>query len=71
MALIIGSIEMAIYMRTRSLAMIAVLGMYTVGAFGAIITNQYISSQYHIAVYVIALAATTVFTMAILKLVKE
>lgn len=71
MALILGVIEMAIYMRTRSLAMLAVIGMYTIAAFSAIITNQYISSQYHIAIYVIAIAATSVFTIAILKLVKE
>lgn len=71
MALVLGAIEMAIYMRTRSLAMLAVLGIYTIAAFGSMLLSPYISSQYHIAEYVIILAVASVFVMMILKLVKE
>lgn len=68
MALILGVIEVAIYMRTRSLGMLAVVGIYTLGTFGAMLTNTILQSQYHIAVYVIALAGTTVAAMAIRKI---
>lgn len=71
MALIIGVITVAIYMRTRSMAMLAVLGIYEIGVFSTILTSQLISSQYQIAVYIIGIAATTVFAIMILKLVKE
>ena len=69
--IILAAIELAIYMRTRSLAMFAIMGIYTFGAFGAILTAPYFSSQYHILIYVIALAGTSVFAMVVLKLVKE
>ena len=69
--IILAAIELAIYMRTRSLAMFAVMGIYTFGAFGAILTAPYFSAQYHILIYVIALAGTSVFAMAVFKLVKE
>ena len=71
MALILGIIEVAIYMRTRSLGMLAVLGLYTLGTFGAMLTNTYLQSQYHIAVYVVALAATSVAIMAIRGIIRE
>lgn len=71
MALIIGTIEIAIYLRTRSLAMLAVLGIYTVAAFGSIITSSYFSSQYHIMVFVVILGGASVGLIMILKLVKE
>lgn len=68
MALILGVIEIAIYMRTRSLGMLAIVGIYTLGTFSAMLTNTILQSQYHIAVYVIALAGTTVAAMAIRKI---
>lgn len=71
MALIIGTIEIAIYLRTRSLAMLSVLGIYTVAAFASIITSSYFSSQYHIMVFVVILGGASVGLMMILKLVKE
>lgn len=71
LALILGVIEIAIYLRTRSLAMLSILGFYTISAFSSIMLSPYISSQYHIALYVIALGASSAFTVAILKLVKE
>lgn len=71
MALIVGTITMGIYMRTRSLAMLAVLGIYEIATFSAMLTSKYISSQYQTAEYVIVLAVASVFVVMILKLVKE
>lgn len=71
MALIVGSITMGIYMRTRSLAMLAVLGIYELFTFGAMLTSHYLSSQYTTAIYVIGLAGASVFVVMALKLVKE
>ena len=71
MGLIVGAITMAIYLRTRSLAMLAVLGVYELGIFSTILTSQYLNSQYTIAIYVVGLAATSVFALMILRLVKE
>ena len=71
LALILGSIEMAIYLRTKSLAMLSVLALYSIAAFASILTSPYIASQYHYTVYVIIFAVTSVAVMAIFKLVKE
>ena len=71
MALILGVITMAIYMRTKSLTMLTVLGIYELGIFTTILTSQYLSSQYQIAIYVIGIAATSVFALMCLRLVKE
>lgn len=70
-ALILGVVEMAIYLRTKSLAMLSVLGIYTIAAFGSIMLSPYISSQYHIAEYVIIMGAASAALVMILKLVKE
>lgn len=71
MALIIGIITMAIYVRTRSLPMLAILGIYEIAAFGSIITTHYFSSQYNIAIYVLGISIATGVTMLILRMVKE
>lgn len=71
MALLIGIITIGVYVRNRSLPMLAVLGIYEIAAFGAILTSKYISSQYHIMEYVIILGAATGAIMLILRLVKE
>ena len=71
MALIVGAITMAIYMRTKSLAMLAVLGIYELGIFATIMTSQYLSSQYQIAIYVIGIAGTSAFALMCLRMVKE
>lgn len=71
MALIIGIITIGVYVRNRSLPMLAILGIYEIAAFGIILTNKIISSQYHIAEYVIILGAATGAVMLILRLVKE
>ncbi len=71
MALIIGIITVAIYVRNRSLPMLAVLGTYESAAFGAILTSKYISAQYAEVPYIIGLCGATAVVMVILRLVKE
>lgn len=71
MALIIGTITLAIYARNRSLPMLAILGIYEVAAFGTILTSKYISSQYQTAEYVVGLGIATAVVMLIFRMVKE
>lgn len=71
MALIIGVITIAIYVRNRSLPMLTILGLYEFAAFGSIITSKYFSSQYHILIYVTIFGGVTAAMMMILRLVKE
>ena len=71
MALIIGTITVAIYLRNRNLPMLAILGIYEIGIFSTILTSSYISSQYNIAEYVIGLGVTTAVVMMVLRLIKE
>lgn len=71
MALIIGIITVAIYVRTRSLPMLTVLGIYEIATFSSIITSSYVSSQYQIMQYVLILGAATGLVMLLLRLIKE
>lgn len=71
MAIILATLTLAIYIRTKSLPMLTILGLYEVGAFGAILTNNIVSSQYHIFIYVAIFGAVTAGMMLILRLVKE
>lgn len=71
MALIIGIITIGIYVRNRSLPMLAIIGIYEISAFSSIITSKYVSSQYHIMVYVLGIGIATAAVMAVLRLVKE
>ena len=71
MALIIGIITLAVYVRTRNLPILAILGIYEVAAFGSILTSKYIASQYQLIPYIVALAAATGVVMMVLRLVKE
>ena len=71
MALIIGGITLAIYVKNRSLPMLGVLGIYEFAAFGSIITSQYVASQYQFLPYVIGLSVATGIVMLFLRLVKE
>lgn len=71
MALILGMITMAIYIRTKSLPMLTVLGIYEIAAFSSIITSSYVSSQYHVMEYVLIFGCATAGLMMVLRLVKE
>ena len=71
MALIIGVITLAIYVRQRSLPMLAILGTYEIAVFSSIVTSQYVSSQYQIAIYIIGIGLATAVMMMILRMVKE
>ena len=71
MAMLLGTITLAIYVRNRSLPMLTILGIYEIAAFGSIITSKYISSQYQIAIYVMGIGIATAVIMLVLRLVKE
>lgn len=71
MALIIGIITIAIYVRTKSLPMLTILGIYEISAFSAIITSKYVASQYHVMEYVLFIGFAVGATMLVLRLVKE
>lgn len=70
-ALIIGTITMAIYIRNRSLPMLTILGLYEIGVFSSILTSKYFASQYHYMIYTLILGGTTALVFMVLKLVKE
>ena len=71
MALIIGMVTLAIYVRNRSLPMLTILGVYEVAAFGVIITSRYFVSQYNTMEYVLIIGGATGVMMLILRLLKE
>lgn len=71
MALILGTVTLAIYIRNRSLPMLVILGFYEIAAFGIIITNKIFAAQYHVMEVVLILGITTAVTMMVLRLVKE
>ena len=71
MALIIGTITIAVYIRNRSLPMLTILGLYEVAAFSSIITSKYFTSQYNIMEYVLIFGGVTALMMLILRMVKE
>lgn len=71
MGLILGTITLGIYLRTRSLPMLTVLGIYELAAFGVIITNKYFVSQYHTLETVTIIGGAVAASMLVLRLVKE
>ena len=71
LGIVLGVITLAIYVRTRSMPMLVILGFYEIAAFASILTSKYISSQYHIMEYVIIFGMATAVTMLVLRLVKE
>lgn len=72
LGLIVGLVIGAIYVRTRSLAHLAVMTIYAVTVFGTmLISDAYIEAQYHTVLYVVAIAIASVIVMMIMKLVKE
>ena len=71
MALIIGIITIAIYIRNRSLPMLAILAIYEAAAFGSILTSKYLASQYQYIPYIVGLSIATAVMMLIFRMVKE
>ena len=72
LGLIVGMIIGAIYVRTKSLAHLAVMSIYAVSVFSAMLLNEaYVETQYQSVIYIIAIAIASVITMMVLKLVKE
>lgn len=71
MAMIIGTITIAIYVRNRSLPMLAILGIYEFAVFGSIFTSKYLASQYQISIYVVGIGLATAVVMMVLRMIKE
>lgn len=72
LAMLVGIIIVAIYLRTRSLAHLAVMTIYSFSVFSTMwLNDSFLAEQYHTVMYVIALAIASVITMMVLKLVKE
>ena len=72
LALLVGIIIVAIYVRTRSLTQLAVMAMYAFAVFSAMWVNDaWLEAQYHTAVYVLALIIASAIMVMILRLVKE
>lgn len=70
--LMVGMIIGAIYVRTKSIAHLAVMSVYAITVFSAmIVADTYIETQYHAIIYIVAIAIASVITMMVLKLVKE
>lgn len=72
LGLLVGIIVLAIYVHTRSLAHLTVLGIYSIAAFSAMWASEaFFQQAVNTALYVLAFSIATVFIMVILKLVKE
>lgn len=72
LAIFVAVIIGAIYLRTRSLAHLIVLSVYSFAVFSAMwISDEFLEEQFEIAVYVIALALASLLVVMLLKLVKE
>jgi uncharacterized membrane protein YeaQ/YmgE (transglycosylase-associated protein family) len=72
LGLVLGMIEGAIYLKNRSLTMLAILGIYTIAALGATAWNDpAISEQFDTVKYIIAFAIGTAILIMILKIVRE
>lgn len=72
LGLLVGIIIVAIYVYTRSLAHLAVMGIYALAVFSTMwASNVYFESQINTAWYVVAVAIASVIVMLVLRLVKE
>lgn len=72
LGLLVGIIILGIYVYTRSLAHLAVMGIYALSIFSTMwASNAYFESQINIAWYVVAIAIASVIVMLVLRLVKE
>lgn len=70
-ALILGIIELGLYIKTKSLALLAVLGIYTIAMFGVVLSSSIIGPQLLSIEAVLVVAVASVITMMALKFVKE
>lgn len=72
MAIFVAIFIAGIYLRTRSLAHLIILSVYSFSVFSAMwIGDQFLEEQYQMAIYVIALALGSLLVVMLLKLVKE
>lgn len=72
LGLFVGIIILAIYVRTRSIAHLSVLGIYSISIFSAMWASEaFFEESIKVALYVIAVSVASVIVMLVLKLVKE
>jgi hypothetical protein len=72
LGLLVGIIILAIYVHTRSMAHLAVMGIYALAIFSTMwASNAYFESQINIAWYVVAVAIASVIVMLVLRMIKE
>ena len=72
LGILVGMIILAIYVRTRSIAHLSVLGIYAISIFSAMWASEaFFEESIHTALYVIAITVASVIVMLVLKLVKE
>lgn len=72
LAMLVGIIIIGIYLRTRSLAHLIVMTVYSFSVFSSMwLNDSFLEEQYHTVMYIIALAVASVITIMLLKLVKE
>lgn len=72
LGLLVGIIIMAIYVHTRSMAHLAVMGIYALTIFSTMwASNEFFEGQIETAWYVIGVAVATVVVVLVLRLVKE
>lgn len=72
LGLIVGLCIAIIYLKNRSLTVLAILGTYSIAALGATWANEAsIAKQYGMALYVIVFAVATAVVILFLKVTKE
>lgn len=72
LGLLVGIIVLAIYVHTRSLAHLVVMGTYSIAAFSAMFLNDTLfEGTINTALYAIAFAIASVIVIMVLKVIKE
>jgi hypothetical protein len=72
LGLFLGIIVLAIYVHSRSLSLLTVLGIYSIAAFSSVWASEaFFAESVKTALYVIVFIAATVAVMMILRFVKE
>ena len=68
----LGILVAGIYIKTRSLATLAILGIYTIVVGGVIWASEaVIAPAYHSILWIIAIAITSLVVIAVLKVLRE
>ena len=72
LGIVLGLVEAAIYVKNRSLTMLAILGIYTITIMGASYWSQATTgTEFNLVQYIIAFAVGTAALIMVLKLLRE